>query len=394
MNSMEFEEIKELSSKYLFQNYGRIDLSFTHGEGCYLYDTEGRKYLDLVAGIAVNALGYAHPGWVEVVQAQVARMVHVSNLYYVEEQARLAEKIASITPGDLNRTLFVNSGAEANEGALKTAVRYTGRGKIMAALNGFHGRTSAALGATGQEKYQKTFEPLISHAYEYYEYGNPESVKGMISKDVAAVIVEPIQGEGGVRTASAEFFRTIRDECTDKGALMIVDEVQTGIGRTGEWFGIQNFGVVPDIITMAKALGGGAPIGAVTTTDEIASVMTPGTHGTTFGGNPLVTTSGCAVIDIMKRDHLVEHSKDIGRRWREDLMTISSDKIKDIRGYGLINGVEMDSNETAAHVQKYCRDNGVLVNVCHGNTVRLIPPLILEDGQKDLFTKLFRESLE
>ena len=391
---MEFEEIKELSSKYLFQNYGRIDLSFTHGEGCYLYDTEGRKYLDLVAGIAVNALGYAHPGWVEVVQAQVARMVHVSNLYYVEEQARLAEKIASITPGDLNRTLFVNSGAEANEGALKTAVRYTGRGKIMAALNGFHGRTSAALGATGQEKYQKTFEPLISHAYEYYEYGNPESVKGMISKDVAAVIVEPIQGEGGVRTASAEFFRTIRDECTDKGALMIVDEVQTGIGRTGEWFGIQNFGVVPDIITMAKALGGGAPIGAVTTTDEIASVMTPGTHGTTFGGNPLVTTSGCAVIDIMKRDHLVEHSKDIGRRWREDLMTISSDKIKDIRGYGLINGVEMDSNETAAHVQKYCRDNGVLVNVCHGNTVRLIPPLILEDGQKDLFTKLFRESLE
>lgn len=394
MNSMEFEEIKELSSKYLFQNYGRIDLSFTHGEGCYLYDTEGRKYLDLVAGIAVNALGYAHPGWVEAVQAQVARMVHVSNLYYVEEQARLAEKIASVTPGDLNRTLFVNSGAEANEGALKTAVRYTGRGKIMAALNGFHGRTSAALGATGQEKYQKTFEPLISHAYEYYEYGNPESVKGMISKDVAAVIVEPIQGEGGVRTASAEFFRTIRDECTDKGALMIVDEVQTGIGRTGEWFGIQNFGVVPDIITMAKALGGGVPIGAVTATDEIAAVMTPGTHGTTFGGNPLVTTSGCAVIDIMKRDHLVEHSKDIGRRWREDLMTISSDKIKDIRGYGLINGIEMDSNETAAHVQKYCRDNGVLVNVCHGNTVRLIPPLILEDGQKDLFTKLFRESLE
>lgn len=391
---MEFEEIKELSSKYLFQNYGRIDLSFTHGEGCYLYDTEGKKYLDLVAGIAVNALGYAHPGWVEAVQAQVARMVHVSNLYYVEEQARLAEKIASVTPGDLNRTLFVNSGAEANEGALKTAVRYTGRGKIMAALNGFHGRTSAALGATGQEKYQKTFEPLISHAYEYYEYGNPESVKGMISKDVAAVIVEPIQGEGGVRTASAEFFRTIRDECTDKGALMIVDEVQTGIGRTGEWFGIQNFGVVPDIITMAKALGGGVPIGAVTTTDEIAAVMTPGTHGTTFGGNPLVTTSGCAVIDIMKRDHLVEHSKDIGRRWREDLMTVSSDKIRDIRGYGLIIGIEMDSNENAAHVQKYCRDNGVLVNVCHGNTVRLIPPLILEDGQKDLFTKLFRESLE
>ena len=391
---MRFEEIKDISSKYLFQNYGRIDLSFTHGKGCYLYDTEGKEYLDLVAGIAVNSIGYAHPRWVQAVQDQVARMVHVSNLYYVEEQARLAEKIASITPGDLNRTIFVNSGAEANEGALKTAVRYTGRSKVMAALNGFHGRTSAALGATGQEKYQKTFEPLISHAYEYYEYGNPESVKGMIDKDVAAVMVEPIQGEGGVCTASAEFFKTIRDECTDKGALMIVDEVQTGIGRTGEWYGIQNFGVVPDIITMAKALGGGVPIGAVTTTDEISAVMTPGTHGTTFGGNPLVTAAGCATLDIMKDEHLVEHAKDIGERWRNDLMAVGSDRIVDVRGYGLINGIEMDTNETAAMVQKYCRDNGVLVNVCHGKTIRLIPPLIITDDQKDVFTKLLGEALE
>ena len=394
MIQMEFNEVKELSSKYLFQNYGRIDLSFTHGKGCYLYDTEGKEYLDLVAGIAVNALGYAHPDWVEAVQQQVARMVHVSNLYYVEEQARLAEKIASITPGDLDRTLFVNSGAEANEGALKVAVRYTGRGKVMAALNGFHGRTAAALGATGQTKYQKSFEPLISDAFEYYEYGNPESVKGMISKDVAAVIVEPIQGEGGVRTASAEFFKTIRDECTDKGALMIVDEVQTGIGRTGQWYGIQNFGVVPDIITMAKALGNGAPIGAVTTTEEISAVMTPGTHGTTFGGNPLVTTSGCATLDIMKRDGLVEHSRDLGKRWMEDLKAIGSDRIKEVRGYGMIIGVETDTNETAASIQKHCRENGVLVNVCHDNTVRLIPPLILTDAQKDVFTGLLRECVQ
>ena len=392
--NMDFNQVKELSSKYLFQNYGRIDLSFTHGKGCYLYDTEGREYLDLVAGIAVNALGYAHPDWVEAVQQQVARMVHVSNLYYVEEQARLAEKIASITPGDLDRTLFVNSGAEANEGALKVAVRYTGRGKVMAALNGFHGRTAAALGATGQTKYQKSFEPLISDAFEYYEYGNPESVKGMISKDVAAVIVEPIQGEGGVRTASAEFFKTIRDECTDKGALMVVDEVQTGIGRTGQWYGIQNFGVVPDIITMAKALGNGAPIGAVTTTEEISAVMIPGTHGTTFGGNPLVTTSGCATLDIMKRDGLVEHSRDLGKRWMEDLKAIGSDRIKEVRGYGMIIGVETDTNETAASIQKYCRENGVLVNVCHGNTVRLIPPLILTDAQKDVFTGLLRECVQ
>jgi len=390
---MDFQEVKDMSSKYLFQNYGRIDLSFTHGKGCYLYDTEGKEYLDLVAGIAVNSIGYAHPEWVKAMQDQVAKLVHVSNLYHVEEQAKLAEKIASITPGDLNRTLFVNSGAEANEGALKLAVRYTGRSKVMAALNGFHGRTAAALGATGQTKYQASFEPLISDAYQYYEYGDCESVKQMMDKDVAALIVEPIQGEGGVRTASKEFFKTVRDLCTDNGTLMIVDEVQTGIGRTGMWYGIQNFDVIPDIITMAKALGGGAPIGAVTSTDEIAKVMSPGTHGTTFGGNPLVTASGCAVLDIMKKEKIVENSHDLGARWMADLKSISSDKIKDVRGYGLIIGIEMDSNETASAIQKHCRDNGVLVNVCHGNTVRLIPPLILNDAQKDRFTKLLKECL-
>ncbi len=393
MIKMKFNEVKELSSKYLFQNYGRIDLSFTHGEGCYLYDAEGNKYLDLVAGIAVNSIGYSHPEWVKAMQEQVSKLIHVSNLYYVEEQAKLAEKIASITPGDLDRTLFVNSGAEANEGALKLAVKYTGRTKIMAALNGFHGRTAAALGATGQTKYQASFEPLISSAYEYYDYGDCESVKKMMDGDVAALIVEPIQGEGGVKTASAEFFKTVRDLCTDNGALMIVDEVQTGIGRTGKWYGIQNFDVVPDIITMAKALGGGAPIGAVTSTEEISKVMTPGTHGTTFGGNPLVTASGCAVLDIMKKEKIVEHAREIGDKWMNDLMGIQSDKIKQVRGYGLIIGIEMDSNETAAAIQKHCRDNGVLVNVCHGNTIRLIPPLIINDQQKDTFTSLFKECL-
>ena len=390
---MKFEEVKELSSKYLFQNYGRIDLSFTHGEGCYLFDSQGRKYLDLVAGIAVNSIGYSHPDFVQAMQEQVSKLLHVSNLYYVEEQARLAEKIASITPDGLDRTLFVNSGAEANEGALKLAVRYTGRKKVMAALNGFHGRTAAALGATGQTKYQASFEPLISSAYEYYDYGDIESVKHMISKDVAALIVEPIQGEGGVRTASPEFFKALRDICTDSGALMIVDEVQTGLGRTGKWYGIQNFDVTPDIITMAKALGGGTPIGAVTSTEEISKVMTPGTHGTTFGGNPLVTAAGCSVIDIMKKEKLVEHAREIGQRWMDDIMGIGSDKIVQVRGYGLMIGIEMDSNETASMVQAACRENGVLVNVCHGNTVRLIPPLIITDSEKDTFTKLLKESL-
>ncbi len=390
---MEFEKIKEKSDRYLFQNYGRIPLSFTHGSGCYLYGSDGREYLDLVAGIAVNALGHAHPDWVAAVQDQVARMTHVSNLYYVEEQAELAERIASIAPGAIDRTLFVNSGAEANEGAMKLAVRHTGRGRILAALNGFHGRTSAAMGATGQEKIRASFEPLISGAYDYFGFGDAESLKARMSRDVAAVIVEPIQGESGVITAPAEFFRTVRDLCTDCGALMIVDEVQTGIGRTGRWYGIENFGVEPDVITMAKALGNGTPIGAVATTDEIAKAMTPGTHGTTYGGNPLVCAAGCATIDIMRRDGLVENSRQVGARWKADIQAIGSDRIADVRGYGLMIGVEMDSPETASMVQAHCRDNGVLVNVAHGSTIRLIPPLILTDAQKDVFTRLLAEAL-
>ena len=391
---MDFEEVKAKSDRYLFQNYGRIPLSFTHGKGCYLYGTDGREYLDLVAGIAVNALGYAHPDWVAAVQAQVARMTHVSNLYYVQEQAELAERVASITPGDLDRCLFVNSGAEANEGALKLAVRYTGRGRIMAAIDGFHGRTSAAMGATGQKSIQASFEPLIADAYDYFPFGDLEAIKEKMTRDTAALIVEPIQGESGVHTASAEFFKGVRDLCTDNGTMMIVDEVQTGIGRTGEWYGIQNFGVVPDIITMAKALGGGTPIGAVCSTDEISKVMTPGTHGTTFGGNPLVCAAGCAVLDIMKRDNIVPHVKDIGARWMADLKAIDSPMIREVRGYGLIIGIQMDSSETASKVQSYCRENGVLINVAHGGTIRLIPPLILEDSQKDVFTGLLRGALD
>ena len=390
---MEFNEIKEKSSKYLFQNYGRADLSFTHGEGCYLYDTEGKEYLDLIAGIAVNAVGYAHPKWVEAMQAQVSRMAHVSNMFHIEEQAVLAENIAGVTPGNLDRTLFVNSGAEANEGALKVAVRYTGRDKVLSALNSFHGRTAAALGATGQPKYQDTFQALISGAFDYFDFGDLESVKAKMSKDVAAVMVEPIQGEGGVRTASKEFFKGVRDLCDDYGALMVVDEVQTGIGRTGQWYGIQNFDVVPDIITMAKGLGGGAPIGAVTTTDEISAVMVPGTHGTTFGGNPLVCASGNAVFDIMKSENLVEHSREVGARWMADIRSLESDKIKEVRGYGLIIGIEMESNEAAAGIQKACREDGILVNVCHGNVVRLIPPLIINDEQKDRFTSVLEKNL-
>ncbi len=330
---MKFEEVKALGDKYLFQNYGRLNVAFEYGKGMYLYDAEGKEYLDLVAGIAVNSLGYSHPKWVAAMQEQVGRLIHVSNLYHVKEQAVAAEAIASITPGDLNKTLFVNSGAEANEAALKLAVRDTGRKKILSALNSFHGRTAGSLAATGQTKYQDTFQTLMNlDSFRYYDYGDAESVKKLIDKDTAALIVEPVQGEGGVRTVDPEFFKTVRDLCTDNGALMIVDEVQTGIGRTGKWFGIENFGVVPDVISMAKALGAGVPIGAISTYDDLAKVMTPGSHGTTFGGNPLVTASVKATIDIMKEEKLVENSRDTGAYPKKQIQSIDSDEIVEVRG--------------------------------------------------------------
>lgn len=390
---MEFNKIKELSSEYLFQNYGRMDIAFTHGKGSHLYDTEGKEYLDLVAGIAVNSIGHSHPVWVKAMQEQVSKLIHVSNLYHIEQQAELGEKVASVTPKGMDRSLFVNSGAEANEGALKLAVRATGRSKVLSAYNGFHGRTAASLGATGQTKYQNSFEPLISKAYNYYDFGDLESIKKIIDKDTAALMLEPIQGEGGVVTAPSDFFKGVRDLCTDHGVIMIVDEVQTGIGRTGKWFGIEHHNVVPDIITLAKGLGGGVPIGAVVTTTELSKVMTPGTHGTTFGGNPLVCASACSTIDIIKKEKLVENADAIGAAWMNDIKSVGSDKIENVRGKGLLIGIEMGSNEDAVAIQKAMFENNILVNVCHGNVVRLMPPLIINNEEKDTFMTIFREIL-
>lgn len=393
---MDFNTIKDLSSKYLFQNYGRMDIAFENGEGCYLFDTEGKKYLDVTAGIAVCSLGHSHPEWVKAMRDQVSHLVHVSNLYYIKEQALLAQRLNTITPDSITRTLFVNSGAEANEGALKTAVRYTGRHKVLSALNGFHGRTSASLGATGQTKYQSGFEPLISGAYHYYMYNDLESVKSQIDRDTAALMVEGIQGEGGVIPATKEFIEGVRDLCTDFGVLMVVDEVQTGMGRTGKWWCMDQFGVVPDIITAAKGLAAGMPIGAVMTTDEIASCMTPGTHGTTFGGNPLVCASGSAVIDIINRQRILDNVNTVSESWFADLNALKAqhpDKIKDVRGMGFLIGVEMDSEATAAAVKKFMFDHNILVNVAHGKTLRLIPPLIFTMEQKNEFMRALTEAL-
>ncbi len=391
---MDFNTVKNLTEKYLFPNYGRMDVAFERGENCYLYDTNGKQYLDTVAGIAVNSLGHSHPEWVKAMRDQVSHLVHVSNLYHIEEQAMLAQRLNTITPDSITRSLFCNSGAEANEGALKTAVRYTKRKKVLSALNGFHGRTSASLGATGQTKYQASFEPLISDAFHYYTYNDLESVKEQMDRDTAAVMLEGIQGEGGVIVATPEFVKGVRDLCTDYGALMIVDEVQTGVGRTGKWWCMEHYDVIPDIITTAKGLAAGMPIGAVMTTDEIASVMTPGTHGTTFGGNPLVCASACSVIDIINRSRILDNVNRVSEQWMKELKALKSPKIKEVRGMGFLIGVELQDEATAAAVKKFMFDHNILINVAHGKTVRLIPPLIFSMEQKDVFMVNFKLALE
>jgi len=391
---MDSKQVAELSSYYLFQNYGRENICFSHGQGEHLWDLEGNRYTDYVAGIAVNCLGHAHPELVRAISEQASRLIHVSNLYQIREQADLGEALASIAPSPLGKSLFCNSGAEANEAALKLAVKHTSREKVIACRNSFHGRTSATLSVTGQEKYQKGFEALLSKNVEFVGYNSVEELKSKVNSNTAAVILEPVQGEGGVLPASQEYFRTARDICTDAGALMIVDEVQTGMGRTGKWFGFQHFGVVPDIVSLAKALGGGVPIGAIVTSPEIAKTFTPGTHGTTFGGNPLACAAANAVIRTMKRDRLVERAAELGERWRSELRGIAHGhpEVKDVRGLGLMNGVEM--GDLAKEFQGFALGRKLLVNVSAGKVVRLVPPLIISDASVNDLNSALRDFLK
>jgi len=380
------EEIKQLYASYVFQNYAREEVCFERGEGEFLWDIGNVRYVDFVAGIAVNALGHNHPAIVEAATAQVRKLVHVSNLYYMQEQASLGEAIASIVPWPLGVSLFVNSGAEANEAALKLASKRTLRPRFVSTKNSFHGRTIGALSATGQLKYQVGYEPLISKAFDFVDYGSEEQLKAHVTKETAALILEPVQGEGGVVLATKDYMRAARDICTDNGALLIMDEVQTGFGRTGRWFGFQHYDIVPDIVTVAKALGGGYPIGAVISTQEISKAFAPGSHGTTFGGNPLGCAVSTAVINTIKKDKLVERSDIKGAEWLAQIRRIADGKpfVKEARGLGLMIGIEM-VEERAKELQKYAFARKQLVNVAGGKVIRLVPPLIISEQSMKAF---------
>ncbi len=385
---MRVEEVKHLSETFLFQNYSREDVCFERGKGEMLYDPEGNEYLDLVAGIAVNVLGHSHPAVVKAACEQAGRLVHVSNLYQIREQALLAEALASTMPPSLCRSMFVNSGAEANEAALKLAVKKTGRGRFVSARNSFHGRTSASLSATGQPKYQAGFEPLLSRSFDFVDFGDAEQLKAAVTSETAGIILEPIQGEGGIVVPPADYLRTARDVCDEKDALLILDEVQTGLARTGRMYAFEHSGIVPDIVTLAKALGGGFPIGAMVSSDEVSKAFSSGTHGSTFGGNPFVCTIARTVVETIVTDGLDKRARDLGERWISELRSLSPEKgVTEVRGKGLMIGIEMP--EAAKEFQRYAFERRILVNVCAGKVVRLVPPLILSENAVTRFNDLF-----
>jgi acetylornithine/N-succinyldiaminopimelate aminotransferase len=390
---MDLKGVKTLYGSYLFQNYGREEICISHGKKEFLYDIEGKEYIDYVAGIAVNCLGHDHPALTKAIGDQAKRMIHVSNLYYTQEQADLGEALASIIPSPLAVSMFCNSGTEANEAALKLATKHTKRSRFVACHNSFHGRTAASLSATGQTKYQEGFEPLLTKAFEHVVFNDTEALKCQVGKDTAGVLLEVIQGEAGVLPATQEFIRTARDLCDEKGALLIIDEVQTGMARTGKWFGFQHYNVVPDIISLAKGLGGGVPIGAIVSTREIAKTFTPGSHGTTFGGNPLACAAACAVIETIKKEDLVGRSATLGQSWSGHLKGIAKKypAIKDVRGEGLMIGVEL--GDMSKEIQKSGFLNGMLINVAGGKTIRLVPPLIISDASTKKFSMFLEEYL-
>ncbi|GAA3869139.1 acetylornithine transaminase [Saccharothrix violaceirubra] len=362
----------------MMDNYGTPALALERGEGAYVWDADGNRYLDLVTGIAVNALGHAHPAVVEAVTAQIGKLGHTSNLFINEPSLLLAERLLDLAGVDGDgRVLFCNSGAEANEAAFKLA-RRTGRTKVVATVGGFHGRTMGALSLTGQEGKRTPFEPLVPGVV-HVPFGDVEALEAVIDDDTAAFFVEPIQGEMGVVVPPEGYLQAARRITAEHGALLVVDEVQTGIGRLGSWFGFQQVGITPDVITLAKGLGGGLPLGACVAVGPAKDLFTPGQHGTTFGGNPVCCAAALAVLDTIAADGLLEHTAAVGKEIAAGVEALDHPLVSGVRGAGLLLGItlrEAVSAKAAATAQRA----GYLINPIQPDVIRLAPPLILDEA--------------
>jgi len=394
MNSQQWIE---KADKYIMKTYGRYPLVPVKGEGCYLWDADGRKYLDFLAGVAVNNLGHCHPKVVAALQKQAAQLIHCSNYYHIPQQIELAELLCNNSFAD--RAFFCNSGAEANEAAIKLARKYSrekfgvDRFEIITALASFHGRTMATVSATGQEKVQKFFDPLL-HGFKHVPFNDAEALKEAISPVTCAILLEPIQGEGGVVFPSVEYMQEVRKICDANNLILIFDEVQVGIGRTGKLFAHEHFGITPDIMTLAKALAGGAPIGTMLAKGEIAESFGPGTHGSTFGGNPLVTAAGVATVRAVLEDGILENTEKMGTYLVGRLNSLKEKFpfVVAVRGIGLMIGMELSI--PGADIVKEALAQGLLLNVAQDRVLRFVPPLIVGKSEIDAMVTILEGILE
>lgn len=366
--------------------FARYNIVLDHGEGPYLYDTNGKKYIDYLAGIAVNVVGHNYKPLVDAISQQAAKMIHCSNLYYTEVQIEAAEKLKKLS--GMDKVFFGNSGAEANEGAIKLARKYATdidpeKIQIISALHSFHGRTLATLTATGQDHYHHGFGPLPA-GFDYVPYNDIKALEEKMSDKTCAVMLEAIQGEGGVHVPDEDYLPKVRELCDKYNAVLIFDEVQCGMGRTGTFFGCQQFGVKPDIATLAKGLAGGVPIGAFMATDKVAKAFKPGDHGSTFGGNPLACAAACVVLDALIKDNLMENAKKVGVYLKSKFDTYKEKYptlIKEVRGRGLILGMEL--TRPGREIVNECLDYGAIINCTAGNVLRFVPPLNITKAHVD-----------
>ena len=368
----------EREKKHILQTYTRQPVVIERGEGCYVYDVDGKRYLDLVAGIATVSIGHSNKYLIERLRAQMEKLIHISNLYYTTPQIQLAEKLSEITKMDM--FFFCNSGTEAVEAALKFARKATGRKKFVSFTGDFHGRTMGALSVTHKEKYRKPFAPLVEPV-EFAEYNSVDDLEKKVDDETAAVVIELVQGEAGVYPAEREFVKALEEMREKHGFLIIVDEVQTGFGRTGRWFAKEHYGIKPDLMTMAKAMGSGFPIGCCAVSGEVAEKIEAGDHGSTFGGNPLACTAALATIEFIEKENLVENSDEVGKYF----VRLLKEYFESVRGMGLMIGFDV---EDAVGFVRKCLEKGLLVNNTSEKTVRLVPPLTLSREEVDLAVEI------
>jgi len=379
-------DIIDKADKVIAKTYNRFPIVITRGKGCTVWDNEGRAYTDFVAGIAVCNLGHAHPVVSKALSDQANSLFHVSNLYYTVPQVELASWLVDNSFAD--RVFFCNSGAEANEAAIKLARKYFNvkgdlrRNRIIAMEKSFHGRTMAALSATGQDRIKQGFDPLLE-GFDFVPFNDIDALKNKITPFTCAVIIEPVQGEGGVRCSDAEYLKDVRQLCDATGALLIFDEIQTGIGRTGKLFAYEHFGIEPDIMTLAKALANGLPIGAMLAKEHVAEAFGPGSHASTFGGTPVVTAASLEVVRTLVRERIIDHCLQIGAYFKERLLWLKDRhaSIADVRGIGLLLGIKLKTD--GGPVVKKCMEKGFLINCIQGNILRFIPPLIIDKDEID-----------